>query len=337
VGPAEENASTMLWCMVIGAVIYGFLNGYKDAAGITATVVSSRALGTRATLALVAAAEFCGPFLFGASVASTLGRDLIERSAVRPAVILAALGSAITWNVVMALLGFPSSSTHALIGGMIGAAVAHSGPASIFLPGLARLLAVLFVTPLIGLILGYGVLKLIIFIATGASPDVNMVFKRLQLVTATALALTHGSNDAQKSLGIIILALIAAGRQTEFKVPLWALVVSATALALGALAGSGRVIRTVGAGIFRVRPVHAFAAQIASATIVFGAGLAGAPVSTPQVLSGAVMGAGAGDRVSRVRWGTAGQIGLAWLVTLPASALLAAALWAAVLSRLALE
>jgi inorganic phosphate transporter, PiT family len=327
----------MLWWMVFGAVIYGFLNGYKDAAGITATVVSSRALGTGATLALVAAAEFCGPFLFGASVANTLGRDLIERSAVRPAVILAALGSAITWNVMMALLGFPSSSTHALIGGMIGAAVADSGPTSVFVPGLAKLLAVLLVTPLMGLVLGYLVLKLIIFIATGASPDVNVWFKRLQLVTATALALSHGSNDAQKSLGIIVLALMAAGRQAEFDVPSWALAVCAAALALGALAGSGRVIRTVGAGIFRIRPVHAFSAQLASAAIVLGAGLAGAPVSTPQVLSGAVMGAGAGDRVSRVRWGTAGQIGLAWLVTLPASALLAAALWAIVFSRLALD
>lgn len=327
----------MLWWMVLGAVIYGFLNGYKDAAGITATVVCSRALGTGASLALVAAAEFCGPFLFGASVANTLGRDLIERSAIRPAVILAALGSAITWNVAMALLGFPSSSTHALIGGMIGAAVAGFGPEALLLSGLVRLLVVLLVSPLLGLILGYGVLKLTIFTVTGASPSVNALFKRLQLVTATALALSHGSNDAQKSVGIIVLALMATGRQTEFEVPLWVLAVSAAALAVGALAGSGRVIRTVGAGIFRIRPVHAFAAQIASSAIVLGAGLAGAPVSTPQVLSGAVMGSGAGDRVSRVRWGTAGQIGLAWLVTLPASALLSAALWAGVFSRLALD
>lgn len=320
------DSSTVLGLMVFGAVIYGFLNGYMDAAGITATVVSSRAMGTGAALALVGAAEFCGPFLLGVSVAGSMGRDIIAPFAVEPAVILAALGSAVVWNAGMALAGLPSSSTHALIGGLIGAAVAGSGPEAVYLLGLARLLVVLLVSPVIGLAFGYVFLKLIILLATGASPDVNVLFKRLQLVTALVLALSHGSNDAQKSLSIIVLALIATGRQAHFAVPLWALALSAAALALGALAGGGRVIRTVGAGIFRIRPVHAFAAQLSAAAIVLGAGLAGAPVSTPQVVSGAVMGVGAGERLSRVRWGTAGNIALAWLVTLPASALLAALL-----------
>jgi inorganic phosphate transporter, PiT family len=322
--------------MILGAVIYGFLNGYLDGTGITATVVCSRALGTGAALALVGAAEFCGPFLLGVSVANTLGRDLIAPPAVQPAVILAALGSAIVWNVVMALVGLPSSSTHALIGGMIGAAAAGFGPDAVYLPGLARLFIILLLSPLIGLIFGYVFLKVIIIMATGASPEVNVVFKRLQVVTAVVLALSHGSNDAQKSLSIIVLALIAAGREPSFQVPLWALALSAGALALGALAGGGRVIRTVGTGIFRVRPVHAFAAQLSSAAIVLGAGLAGAPVSTPQVLSSSVMGVGAAERLSRVRWGTASNIALAWLVTLPASALLAALLWV-VLSRFVLN
>ncbi len=323
-GQFDVNSSTLLGLMVFGAVVYGFLNGFMDAAGITATIVSSRALGTGAALALVGAAEFCGPFLLGVSVATSMGRDVIAPSAVAPVVLLAALGGAVVWNAAMALTGLPSSSTHALIGGMIGAAVAGSGVEAVNLLGVARLLGVLLVSPLVGLAFGYVFLKVIILLATGTSPDVNVLFKRLQLGTALVLALSHGSNDAQKSLSIIVLALIAAGRQTQFEVPLWALALSAAALAAGALAGGGRVIRTVGAGIFRIRPVHAFAAQLSAAAIVLGAGLAGAPVSTPQVVSGAVMGVGAGVRLSRVRWGTVGNIALAWLVTLPASALLAA-------------
>lgn len=325
--------STVLFFVVAAAGIYAFLNGYKDAAGITATVIASRALSLEQSLAIIALAEFCGPFLFGLAVATTVGQDIIVQSMVTPAMLIAALLSAVMWNLAMALLGVPSSSTHALVGGLVGAALAESGPAALQYGGLARLVLALLLSPVAGLMLGYGLLKLVYFLAQSASPRINVVFKRVQIVTAVALAVSHGSNDAQKSIGLIALGLVLTGRTSTFQVPLWVTLVCAAALASGALIGGRRVIRTVGSGIYRLRPVHSFTAQIASTIIVLGAGLLGGPVSTSQVVSSAIMGVGSAERLSRVRWLTAGNIALAWLITLPAAALLAAALWL-LLSRL---
>ena len=327
------NPSVTLAVLVGAAVVYGFLNGYKDAASITATVISSRAMSPRHGLAVVGICEFCGPFLFGMAVATALGQGLITEAAVTPAVLLAALGAAITWSVCMVLLGLPASSTHSLIGGLIGAAWAGAGPQAVYWGGVLRVLAFLFLSPVLGAGLGYVALRVILFFLQGATPGINLRFKQWQVFTASAVALSQGSNDAQKSIGMIALALLATGQTTTFQIPLWAVGLGAGALALGAFMGGERVIRTVGGKIYRIRPVHAFAAQAASTVIVLGSGLLGGPVSTTQVVSSAVIGVGSAQRPSAVHWGTVRRIALAWMVTLPATAFLAALLWQA-LSRL---
>ena len=321
------ESSTTLIMIVSGAAVYSFLNGYKDAAGITATVISSRAMRPRSALALVGLAEFCGPFLFGLAVASTVGRDLIKESAVTTTVILATLGGAIVWNLCMILLGLPASSTHALVGSLIGAAFASSGIEAILLPGVLKLLAVLLLSPLIGFGVSYLLLKLVLLLSRKASPGINILFKRLQIISAMTLALSHGSNDAQKSIGLIAMGLASVGQSAVFEVPAWAVFVGAGSLALGAFLGGERVIRTVGGKIFRIRPVHGFTAQLTSTIIVLGANMGGQPLSTTQVISSSVMGVGASERFSKVRWNVVSNIALAWLVTLPAAAILAGLFW----------
>jgi PiT family inorganic phosphate transporter len=281
----------------------------------------------RFALALVGLAEFCGPFVFGLAVASTVGHDLIRESAVTTTVILSVLGAAIIWNVCMILLGLPASSTHALVGSLIGAAFASSGVEAILVPGVLKLLAVLFISPLIGFAASYIILRVVLFMCQNASPSANTLFKRLQIITAASLGLSHGSNDAQKSIGLIALGLATTGTSTTFEVPLWAVFVGAGSLALGAFLGGERVIRTVGCRIFRIRPVHGFSAQLTSTLIVWSANMGGQPISTTQVISSSVVGVGASERFSRVRWTTAGNIALAWLVTLPAVAVLSGLLW----------
>jgi len=313
--------------IVVGAALYGFLNGYKDAVGITATVVSSRAMRPREALFLIGVAEFCGPFLFGTAVASKLGRGLVLETSVTPVVLIAALGSAIVWNLCMTWLGLPASSTHALVGALLGAAYASSGIGALFFSGVLKLVIVLLLSPLVAFLVSYVLLKLVLFLSRNATPRVNLLFKTMQIILAFALGLSHGSNDAQKSIGIIVMGLIATGYSTTFEVPLSAVFIASGALALGAILGGERVMRTVGWEIFRIRPMHGFAAQLASNIVVLGATVAGYPLSTTQVVCGTVMGVGSSDRLSRVRWNTVGRIALAWLVTLPAAALLAGLLW----------
>ena len=313
--------------IVAGAAAYGFLNGYKDAAGITATVISSRAMRPRRALALVALAELCGPFLFGVAVASTLGQGLIAGMVVTPRFVLASLGAAVVWNAVMTLLGLPASSTHALVGALVGAAFASAGPEAVLWNGVFRVLAALLVSPVVGFALSYLLLKGVFFCSQDASPSINTTFKRLQVLTMAMLGLNHGSNDAQKCIGLIAMGLAATGQSSTFVVPLWAVFVGGGSLALGAFVGGERVIRTLGGKIFRIRPVHGFAAQLASAAIVLAANLSGQPISTTQVMSGAIMGAGSSESLAKVRWMAVGNIALAWLITMPAAALLAALAW----------
>ena len=321
------ESSTALIMIVGGAAVYSFLNGYKDAAGITATVISTRAMRPRSALALVGLAEFCGPFLFGMAVAATVGRDLIEQSAVTTTVILAALGGAIVWNLCMILLGLPASSTHALVGSLIGAAFASSGIEAIIIPGVLKLFAVLLLSPLIGFVASYLLLKLVFLLSLKSPPSINLLFKRLQILSAVTLALSHGSNDAQKSIGIMAMGLAAVGQGAASELPMWTVFIGAGSLALGAFLGGERVIRTVGSKIFRLRPVHGFTAQLTSTLVVWAANIGGQPISTTQVISSSVAGVGASERFSKVRWTTAGNIALAWLVTLPATAILSGLFW----------
>ena len=312
--------------MIVMALFFDFLNGFHDSSNIVATMIASRALSGRQALAITAVAEFIGPFLFGVAVATTLGHEVLTEDDIRLSIILSALGASIIWNLITWWLGIPSSSSHALIGGLIGAAVVQSGWQVVKVAGVTKVLIALAISPLIGLAAGYFVMKLVLFLVRGASPSVNMVFKRAQIFTALALALSHGTNDAQKTMGIITLGLVSAKVIPTFQVPLWVIAASAGAIALGTWTGGWRLIKTLGGKFFKVRPVHGFTTQVASAGVILGAALLGGPVSTTQVVSSAIMGVGSAERLSKVRWNTAEQMVITWITTIPASAVMAAIL-----------
>jgi len=322
--------SPLLLIFIATALGFDFLNGFRDSANIVSTVIASRAMGPRRTLLLVAAAEFAGPFLFGAAVATTIGREVVQPHASTIPVVLAALLAASSWNLITWFLGIPSSSSHALVGGLIGAAVLGYGIDAVQIHGLTKVGAALLLSPLLGLMGGYLLMKVVLFLARGASPRINRLFRKAQMFTVLGLALSYGANGAQKTMGIITMGLLAARVLSQFKVPLWVIAASAGAIALGTGIGGWRIIHTLGGKFYKIRPVHGFTAQVTSAVVVLGAALLGGPVSTTQVVSSAILGVGSAERLSKVRWGVARNILIAWLLTVPVSALLAALAYLAV-------
>lgn len=319
--------SGSLLFVIILALIFNFINGMRDASNIVATVISSRAFSPRMALSLTAIAEFFGPFLFGVTVAKTIGNDIVTSELISLNTLSASLISAIVWSLITWFFGIPSSSSHALIGGLIGAAFASSGMDAINLAGLWKVLLALFAFPLAAFIVGFFFLKLIYFLAQNASPNINNFFKRIQLLTSVALALGHGTNDAQKPIGIITLSLIISGILNDFSVPLWVIFASALTMALGASLGGWRLIRTLGGKFYKIRPVHSFATQLTSGFAILVASVLGLPISTSQVVSSAIVGVGASERIGKVRWSVAGDILVAWLITIPVSALLSASIY----------
>jgi PiT family inorganic phosphate transporter len=319
---------TPVLIVVIGlALIFDFLNGVHDSSNVVATMISSRALSPRVALWMTAVANFFGPFIFGVAVANTIGHEVVAGDSINNAVLVAALMSAIAWNILTWALGFPSSSSHALIGGFIGAVVIAAGWHAILLHGIEKILIALFISPIIGFVVGYLFLKFILLLSQNASMRVNTYFKRAQIFTALTLALSHGTNDAQKTMGIITLALVTAGVLDAFSVPVWVIILCASMIALGTAVGGNKLIKTLGGKFYKIRPVDGFASQLASAAVILGASLAGGPVSTTQVVSSAIMGVGAAERVNKVRWTVAREIATAWLLTIPATAILAAGLY----------
>lgn len=313
---------------VIGlAILFDFLNGMRDSSNIVATMISSRAFRPQTALLITAVAEFLGPFLFGVVVAKTIGSDVVDSGALTLSTIAACLIGAITWNLITWFFGIPGSSSHALIGGLVGAVLMSAGLQSIKLAGLYKILVALFTSPVIGFLFGFIVTRLIYFLAKNATPRINEFFSRSQFFTAIALGLSHGANDSQKTMGIITLSLVIAGALPAFQVPMWVIIVCAGAISLGAGFGGWRLIRTLGGKFYKIRPLHSFAAQLTSAFVIIGASLFGLPVSTSQVVSSAIIGVGASERFSKVRWSVAGDILTAWLITIPASALLAAGVY----------
>jgi PiT family inorganic phosphate transporter len=319
--------SAILIVLIITALIFDFLNGIHDSSNIVATMISSRAFSPRTALTVTAIAHFLGPFIFGVAVAKTIGHDIVDASVMNLGIILAALVSAIIWNLGTWFFGVPSSSSHALIGGIIGAVAIGAGLSAIQLAGLGKVLIALFASPLIGLVCGYLVTKLIFFLARGATPRINWFFKRSQIFTAIALGLSHGTNDAQKTMGIITLGLVIGGVIDSFVVPTWVIAISAGAIALGTSVGGWRLIKTLGGKFYKIKPVDGFSAQITSTGVILGASLVGGPVSTTHVVSSTIMGVGAADRVNKVRWNVARDIAMAWLLTIPATALVAAGIY----------
>jgi len=313
--------------IILLALAFDFLNGIHDSSNIVATMIASRAFSPRTALGMTAVANFLGPFIFGVAVAETIGNEVVDSSAINLLVILTALLSAITWNILTWYLGFPSSSSHALIGGLIGAVLIGAGWEAILMPGLLKVLFTLFTSPLIGFIFGYLFLKILLLLCWNATPKVNTVFKRSQVFTSISLALSHGTNDAQKSMGIITLTLVTAGVLESFVVPEWVVFACASMIALGTAVGGWRLIRTLGGKIFRIKPIDGFASQLSSSVVILGASLIGGPVSTTQVVSSSILGVGAAERMNKVRWGVGKDIAIAWVLTIPATALLAAGLY----------
>jgi inorganic phosphate transporter, PiT family len=309
------------------ALVFDFLNGMRDASNIVATMISSRAFGPRTALSITAVAEFLGPFLFGVVVAKTIGDEIVQSSVLTLTVIASALVGAIIWNLVTWYFGIPGSSSHALIGGMVGAVIVGAGVEAIKFDGLNKVVIALVVSPLIGFVIGFIVTRIIYFLVRGASPRINEFFKRSQLLTALAMAFSHGTNDAQKTMGIISLSLVIGGVLPSFQVPTWVIAVSAAAIAIGTSLGGWRLIRTLGGKFYKIRPLHSFSTQLTSAAVILAASLSGVPVSTSQVVSSAIIGVGSSERFSQVRWRVAEEIVTAWLITIPASALLAAGVY----------
>lgn len=310
--------------VIVLALGFDLLNGIHDSSNIVSTMITSRAFPPRVALGVTAISEFSGPFIFGVAVAETIGNEIVSPETISLQVIMAALLGAILWNLLTWYLGLPSSSSHALIGGMIGAVFSGAGLAEIRLAGLEKVLIALFTSPIIGLVVGYLITKLIFLLCLKASPRINWLFKRGQIITSVALALSHGANDAQKTMGIITMALVTGGYLKSFAVPLWVVVTCAAMIATGTSIGGWRLIRTLGAKFYKIRPVHGMSSQLASAIVILGNSLVGGPVSTTQVVSSAIMGVGAAERLGKVRWKVGQEILTAWFLTIPATALVAA-------------
>ena len=316
-----------LYIVIALALTFDFLNGVHDSSNIVATMIASRAFRPNMALGLTAVANFLGPFLFGVAVATTIGDEVAESHALNLEVIIACLVGAIVWNILTWVLGIPSSSSHALIGGMVGAVLAGAGFGAIKLHGLEKVLIALVTSPLLGFAFGFILTRLIYFLVRNASNEINKFFKRGQLVTALGMAFSHGTNDAQKTMGIITLSLLISGVIKTFEVPIWVIALSAGAIALGTALGGWKLIRTLGGRFYKIRPIHSFSVQLTSATVILAASYLGLPVSTSQVVSSAIIGGGSSESFGKVRWSVAEEIVMAWFITIPASALVSAGVY----------
>ena len=313
--------------IILVALIFDYINGFHDAANSIATVVSTRVLSPMQAVAWAAFFNFVAAFGFGVSVATTIGKGVVRPEAVNEYVIMAGLFGAIAWDLITWHYGIPSSSSHALIGGLTGAAIINAGVSALIPAGIYNILLFLVLSPLLGLVLGFGIMVVVIRLFWRARPGrVDTWFRRLQLVSAALYSLGHGTNDAQKTMGIIAALLFASGYLgREFYVPTWVILSAHAAIALGTLAGGWRIVKTMGMRITKLKPVGGFCAETAGAATLIFTAVAGIPVSTTHTITGAIAGVGATTRLSAVRWGVARQIVWAWILTIPLSAAIAAA------------
>ena len=312
--------------VIIVALTFDFTNGFHDAANSISTIVSTRVLSPRRAVIWAAFFNFIAFLIFGTTVASTIGKGMIDVNAVTPTVIFAGLVGAISWNLITWYFGLPSSSSHALIGGYAGAAIAKSGVGVIIAGGWYKTLIFIALAPIIGLVLGF-FLKIatswMIYLNKQAPSNVDRWSRILQLFSAAAYSLGHGSNDAQKTMGITTSLLFAGGLIPEFKIPLWVVLSAHAAIALGTLGGGWRIVKTMGQRITKLRPIDGFCAETSSAASIFLATYLGIPVSTTHVITGAISGVGSANRLSAVRWNVTTRIVWAWIFTIPAAAVIA--------------
>jgi PiT family inorganic phosphate transporter len=323
-----DIATLMLIVVVLLAVVFDYINGFHDTANAIATSVATRALDPRAAILMATAFNFIGAFA-GTAVAKTVGAGLVDENTTTSGVIAAALVGAIVWNLITWYLGLPSSSSHALIGGLLGATFVAAGTAAFKVQGIIdKVVFPMISSPLVGFIVA---LTLVVFLfwlfRKAPRRPMTTIFRRLQILSAGFMAFSHGSNDAQKTMGIITLALFSAGFLPTVDVPVWVIIMAASAISLGTAVGGWRIMHTMGHRVARLEPVHGFAAETTAAAVLFTTAHFGMPVSTTHVISAAIMGVGTAHGVRGVRWGVARSILLAWVITIPAAGLMAALVW----------
>jgi PiT family inorganic phosphate transporter len=327
-----ETLSISLWvvvALVVVALVFDFMNGFHDAANSIATVVSTRVLKPYQAVILAAFFNFVAVFVFHLSVASTVGKGIVDQGVIDHYVVFGALTGAIIWNLITWYYGIPSSSSHALIGGIVGAGVAKAGTWALIPAGILKTVAFIFISPFIGFVLGAAMLLAISWLFRRSTPSrVDRLFRRLQLVSSSMYSLGHGGNDAQKTIGIIWMLLIAAGYTgTQDPVPVWVIFACYIAIGLGTLFGGWRIVKTMGQRITKIRPVGGFCAETSGSVALFLATALGIPVSTTHTITGSIVGVGTAQSVSAVRWGVAGDLLWAWVLTIPCSAFMAGVAW----------
>jgi PiT family inorganic phosphate transporter len=323
-----EAVTFSLILVIALAIVFDYINGFHDTANAIATSVATRALSPRVAVLMAASFNFIGAFA-GTAVAKTIGAGLVDETTTTQTVVMAALLGAITWNLITWYFGIPSSSSHALIGGLLGATIIAAGVGALDINGIVNKVLIPMVTsPLIGFVAAFSLMLLLYWTFRNAQrKPMARIFRRLQVVSAGFMAFSHGSNDAQKTMGIITLALFSAGVIDSIEVPTWVIVVSATALSLGTAVGGWRIMHTMGHRVVKLEPVHGFAAETTAASVLLGTAALGMPVSTTHVISSAIMGVGSARGPKGVRWGVARRILLAWVITIPITASIAAAAW----------
>jgi len=322
---------TLIYFIVFLALAFDFINGFHDAANSIATVVGTRVLSPKIAVAWAAFFNFVAAFAFGTHVAKTIGKGIVSPSIMEPRLILAALVGGIVWNLLTWWWGLPSSSSHALIGGLAGAAMAKAGVGSLVFAGLAKTAVFIFVSPILGMALGFGFYLAASWVFRLWRPEkVDRVFRRVQLFSAAAFSLGHGGNDAQKTMGIIFALLVSVGKLQGEAIPFWIILICHAAIGLGTLSGGWRIVRTMSMRITPLKPIGGSCAEFAGALTLFGATWAGIPVSTTHTITGAIMGVGATHGLRAVKWGVARRIVVAWVLTIPAAALVSALSWYAI-------
>ncbi|MBP1727859.1 MAG: pit [Deltaproteobacteria bacterium] len=313
----------MLVLVILAALVFDYINGFHDTANAIATCVSTRALTVRAAIFMAAILNFAGAMV-STKVAATIGKGIVDKDNITQMVVLAGILGAIIWDIITWYYGLPSSSSHAIIGGIIGAVLAHAGSAALHWAGLEKIVLALLISPVIGTAIGFVFMIIIYWAFRNKSPSgLNKGFRRMQIVSAACMAFAHGTADAQKSMGVITMALLSYGLIPAFDVPVWVKMSCAIAMGLGTAAGGWRIIKTVGHDFVKLQPVHGFCVETASAGVILGAASIGMPVSTTHVITSAILGVGLSKRLSAVNWTVAQRILIAWVLTIPASAIVA--------------
>jgi PiT family inorganic phosphate transporter len=320
----------LLLAIIVAALVYDFFNGFNDCANAIATTISTRALSPRHAIIMARTLNFVGA-LVNTAVAATIGKGVVDPKYVDLPLILIALIGAIAWTGFASFSGIPVSVTHALIGGLLGAGIVAAGFKIVVMHGIKKILLAMVLSPLFGFLGGLVLILILSWLFKNSAPrKVNRHFKRLQILSAAWMAFSHGMNDAQNAMGIITMALVSYGILATFKVPLWVMLACATAMGLGTSAGGWRVIKTMGSKVFKLQPSHGFSAEASAATVIAGMSLLGIPISTTHVISTAIMGSGSSQKLSAVRWGIVKNIIIAWIVTIPASGVVAALCYAVI-------